>query len=128
MNSPLLEQRFQYPNDDTRDLFRVILQLETMEDCEQFFRDLCTLQELKAMTERWHIAKMVWHGFPYRAITQKTGASSTTIARVAHWLSYGQGGYRRACELLKGSMHIPLPEADATPHYSGVGCTASLQS
>lgn len=90
--------RFHYPNDQTKELFEAVLKLETVEDCENFFRDLCTIQELKSMTERWQIAKMVWQGMPYRVITEKTGASSTTIARVAHWLTYGEGGYQRACK------------------------------
>ncbi len=59
------------------------------------------MQELKAITERWHIARLIWQGYPYRTIIEKTGASSTTIARVAHWLTYGQGGYQRACSNLR---------------------------
>lgn len=55
------------------------------------------------MTERWQIARLAWMGFPYRVITAKTGASSTTIARVVHWLTYGKGGYRLACDRLFSS-------------------------
>lgn len=94
--------RFEYPNKQTKELFEEVLKLETIEDCESFFRDLCTMQELKSMTDRWQIAKMVWHGIPYRVISEKTGASSTTIARVAHWLSYGEGGYQKACKQHSG--------------------------
>lgn len=93
-----LTQRYQYPNEETKDLFQAILRLETLDDCEQFFRDLCTMNELKTMTERWSIAKLVHMGFPYRAISRKTGASSATIARVAHWLVYGTGAYVKACK------------------------------
>lgn len=99
MENHPLPSRFEYPNDQTRELFEAVLKLESVEDCEKFFRDLCTMQELKSMTERWQIAQMVWKGMPYRVITEKTGASSTTIARVAHWLTYGEGGYQKACKL-----------------------------
>lgn len=91
-------QRFEFPNEGSKDLFRALLALETVEDCENFFRDLCTIQELKAITERWEIAKLVSQNVPYRVIGQKTGASSTTIARVAHWVNYGKGGYQKACK------------------------------
>ena len=92
-------QRFEFPNEGSRDLFRALLALESIEDCENFFRDLCTIQELKSITERWEIAKLVTENVPYRVISLKTGASSTTIARVAHWVNYGKGGYQKACKL-----------------------------
>ena len=92
-------QRFEFPNEGSKDLFRALLTLETVEDYECFFRDLCTIQELKAITERWEIAKLVTQNVPYRVITQKTGGSSTTIARVAHWVNYGKGGYKKAFKL-----------------------------
>ncbi|OIO53779.1 hypothetical protein AUJ46_04255 [Candidatus Peregrinibacteria bacterium CG1_02_54_53] len=98
MDDASISQRFDYPNEQSKDLFNAILALESIEDCERFFRDLCTMQELKEMTERWEIAKMIWQGYPYRVITEKTGASSTTIARVAHWVTYGEGGYQKACK------------------------------
>lgn len=61
------------------------------------------------MAERWQIAKMVTEGLPYRVITRKTGASSTTIARVAHWVRYGEGGYEKLCERFKvGSGSLPM--------------------
>src|SRR3989338_1071487 len=92
-------QRFPYPNEETRDLFGAIQRLDTIEDLENFFRDLCTIQELKLMTERWSIAKLLLQRYPYRVVTKKTGASSTTIARVAHWVKYGTGGYEKATQL-----------------------------
>ena len=60
------------------------------------------------MTERWQIAKMVMQGLPYRVIMEQTGASSTTISRVAHWVVYGQGGYRKACTPI---LQKPAPSA-----------------
>jgi TrpR-related protein YerC/YecD len=91
-------KRTAYPNDITRDFISTI-QLLSSEECETLLMDHCTMQELRLMTERWAIAKLIWFGFPYRVITEKTGASSTTIARVAHWIHYGEGGYARAFQL-----------------------------
>ena len=96
--------RFEFPNEESRDLFHAMMTLESVEEFEEFFRDLCTMQELKEMTERWSIAKLVWQDCPYRVISQKTGASSTTIARVAHWLMYGKGGYQKVCRKQCGDM------------------------
>lgn len=66
-----------------------------------FLRDLCTLTELKAMAERWEVVQLVAQEIPYREISQRTGASTTTVTRVAHWLHHGEGGYRLALEKLQ---------------------------
>ncbi|MFH1713002.1 MAG: YerC/YecD family TrpR-related protein, partial [Candidatus Jacksonbacteria bacterium] len=65
-----------------------------------FFRDLCTLSELKAMTERFQAVKMINKNIPYREISKKTGSSTATITRVAHWLHHGAGGYKLALDRL----------------------------
>jgi len=82
------------------ELFRAIQSLETRTELEHFLRDLCTLAELEAMAQRWTVAKLVDRGFPYAQIAQKTGASTTTVTRVAHWLRHGEGGYRSALNRL----------------------------
>ncbi|MCB9808432.1 hypothetical protein H6770_04220 [Candidatus Peribacteria bacterium] len=87
-----------YPNACTRDFIRTLSAL-SHEESELLLKDHCTMQELRQISERWAVAKLIWMGFPYRVITQKTGASSTTIARVAHWIHYGEGGYARAFQL-----------------------------
>ncbi|MGH3022653.1 MAG: YerC/YecD family TrpR-related protein [Gaiellaceae bacterium] len=79
-----------------RDLFETILSLEDPDEVEHFLRDLCTLSELQAMAHRWEVAKLVEQGLPYQEISKQTGASTTTVTRVAHWLRYGEGGYRLA--------------------------------
>jgi len=79
---------------DTKELWQAIASLKTEQEVKNFFRDLCTLGELKAMTERWQVAKQVKLGIPYRNISKKTGASTATITRVAHWLHHGMGGYK----------------------------------
>ena len=81
-------------NKKTDELFEAIVSLKTVREAEQFFRDLCTLDELKEMSERWQIAQLVNKGLPYREIAKKLEVSTTTVARVALWLNNGAGGYR----------------------------------
>lgn len=79
---------------EAKELFNTILNLKTPEECKNFFRDLCTLSELNEMVERFQVAKRVSNKESYRNISQKTGASTTTVTRVAHWLHHGMGGYK----------------------------------
>jgi TrpR-related protein YerC/YecD len=81
-----------------QELFATILALETQDEVERFFRDLCTLAELEAISHRWTVAKLVDQGLPYLEIAQLTGASTATVTRVAHWLHHGEGGYQLALE------------------------------
>jgi len=84
-----------------RDLFKAISNLESRQEVEIFCRDLCTLAELQAMAHRWQVVRLLEQGLPYVEIAQRTGASTTTVTRVAHWLRHGEGGYRLALERLK---------------------------
>ncbi|MDP2709459.1 MAG: YerC/YecD family TrpR-related protein [bacterium] len=86
-------EKFKF-NKKTNDLFKAIISLKTVKEAEAFFRDLCTLDELKEMSERWRIARMVNQGLPYREIAKRLEVSTTTVARVALWLNNGAGGYR----------------------------------
>ena len=79
-------------------LFDAIQSLESLEETESFFRDLCTLSELEAMAHRWEVARLLEQGLPYLEIAERTGASTTTVTRVAHWLRHGEGGYRLALD------------------------------
>ena len=81
-----------------RELFDAILALETRAEVEAFFRDLCTLSELEAMAHRWQVARLLERGLSYLEISERTGASTTTVTRVAHWLRHGEGGYRAALD------------------------------
>lgn len=81
-----------------KELFHAIQSLETREETESFFRDLCTLSELEAMAHRWEVAQLLEQGLPYLEIAERTGASTTTVTRVAHWLRHGEGGYRLALD------------------------------
>jgi TrpR-related protein YerC/YecD len=83
---------------EMRELFGAILTLETQPEIEAFFRDLCTLSELEAMAHRWQVVGLLERGLPYLEIAERTGASTTTVTRVAHWLRHGEGGYRAALD------------------------------
>ena len=74
-------------------LFRAVLQLQTMEECYNFFEDLCTVPELKALAQRLQVAKMLSEGKVYSDIVSETGASTATISRVNRSLHYGCDGY-----------------------------------
>lgn len=90
-----------YLNEIKGSLFKTILLLETEEECSKFFRDLCTMSELKSMAERLEVVKKLEKKETYRHISKETGASSATITRIAHWLNYGEGGYKLVLEKLK---------------------------
>ena len=79
-------------------LFDAVKELRTRSEVEHFLRDLCTLSELEAMAHRWQVAKLVDQGLPYLEIAHRTGASTSTVTRVAHWLKHGEDGYRAALD------------------------------
>ena len=81
-------------NQEAKGLFKAILRLKTTKEAAKFFRDLCTLEELTEMARRWQAAKLLKKGRPYREVAEKTGLSTTTVTRVAHWLNHGEGGYQ----------------------------------
>ena len=92
------EQSHRWASDEIRELLATILELRGQEEAERFFRDLCTLAELEAMAHRWQVAKLVDEGLPYHEVSRRTGASTTTVSRVAHWLRHGEEGYRLALD------------------------------
>ena len=80
-------------DDNTDFLFEAILQLKNIDECYDFFEDLCTVPEVKAMAQRIAVAKMLSDKKVYNDIVRLTGASTATISRVNRSLSYGCGGY-----------------------------------
>ncbi|MBP8976681.1 MAG: hypothetical protein KBG83_08195 [Bacteroidetes bacterium] len=78
---------------EINELYEAILKLETLEECQCFFRDLLTDTEIREIAERWKVAKLLSQGIPYAKIEEETGVSSRTIARVGRWLKQGKGGY-----------------------------------
>ena len=74
-------------------LFEAILCLENKEECYSFFEDLCTVNELLSLSQRYEVAAMLKEKKTYLEIAEKTGASTATISRVNRCYTYGAGGY-----------------------------------
>ena len=74
-------------------LFEAILTLESKEECYTFFQDVCTINELLSLSQRYEVAKMLREKNTYLEIADKTGASTATISRVNRSLNYGCDGY-----------------------------------
>lgn len=74
-------------------LFEAILTLENKEECYTFFQDVCTINELLSLSQRYEVAKMLREKKTYLEIAEKTGASTATISRVNRSLNYGCDGY-----------------------------------
>lgn len=83
------------------DLYKAILLLQNEEECYDFFQDLCTVSELRAMEQRFEVASLLSDGMIYNDILERTGASSATISRVNRSLSYGTGGYEKVFAQMK---------------------------
>lgn len=74
-------------------LFDAILLLENKEECYKFFEDICTINELLSLSQRFEVAKMLRNQNTYLEIAERTGASTATISRVNRSLNYGNDGY-----------------------------------
>jgi len=88
-------------SDNTDLLFEAIMSLSSLEECYAFFDDLCTVAELKAMSQRFAVAKMLSEGEIYTDIVDRTGASTATISRVNRALNYGSDGYTLTLKKMK---------------------------
>ncbi|NLP14172.1 MAG: hypothetical protein GX383_06845 [Clostridium sp.] len=84
----------------TDKLFEAILLLENVEECYNFFEDICTISEIKALAQRLEVAKMLRDKKTYSEITEKTGASTATISRINRALNYGADGYKTILDRL----------------------------
>lgn len=83
-------------------LYKAMLTIKTEEECAAFFEDLCTPQELKAISQRLQVAKLLTENCVYNEIVKQTGASTATISRVNKTLNYqAAGGYRLVFDRLK---------------------------
>ena len=85
-------------NETVDALFDAILSLESREECYAFFEDLCTVTELKAISQRIVVAKMLSDDRVYSDIVKETGASTATISRVNRSLQFGCNGYEKIFE------------------------------
>ena len=82
-------------------LYESILTLKDLDECKKFFEDLCTVAELRAMEQRFEVARLLDQGNIYSDVLEKTGVSSATVSRVKRCLNYGAGGYRLVLERMK---------------------------
>lgn len=90
-----------YDDENVKNLFEAVLTLETLEECYKFFDDLCTVPELKSISQRLAVAGMLSKKQVYSDIVAQTGASTATISRVNRSLNYGSDGYAMVLERLK---------------------------
>lgn len=88
--------------EENRGLFEAILSLRSIDECEAFFEDICTIKELQDLSQRLVVAKMLRAGDKYQTIEASTGVSTATISRVNKCLNYGSGGYRTVLARLDG--------------------------
>ena len=86
---------------DHTELYLEILKLETVEECQKFFDDLCTINELDAMLQRIKAAKMLLEDKTFQEVTKETKISSATLARISKCIKYGDGGYKDILEKKK---------------------------
>jgi TrpR-related protein YerC/YecD len=83
-----------WKNKENKRLIQAILALETENEAGRFLRDLMTKKEIEEFAKRLKAAEMLTDKISYSVIEQKTGLSSTTVARVAKWLKGKEGGYK----------------------------------
>ncbi len=82
-------------------LFNAILSLKDLDECYEFFDDLCTINEIQSLSQRLEVARMLQNGATYHKIETETGASTATISRVKRCLNYGNGGYTMTLDRIK---------------------------
>ena len=95
-----------------RSLVSALASLKTEEDTANFLRDVGTLSELQAWSERLEVARLLARGYSYRQVAKLTGGSPTPVPRVAHFLENGQGGYRK---ILKAHRHHRMKPPTSLP-------------
>lgn len=88
-------------SESTDRLFEVILNLNSVDECYDFFEDICTIKEILDMSQRLDVALLLDEGKNYQEIASSTNVSTATISRVSKCLNYGSGGYRSAIDRLK---------------------------
>jgi len=85
-----------YSSESMEQLYRTITDIRSVEDCRNFFEDLCTVKELQDMAQRLETAILLSRGYSYQKISDTVSISTATISRVNRSLTYGAGGYKTA--------------------------------
>ena len=75
------------------ELFKAIITIDSIDECKNFFYDLCTPSEIEEFSTRWLIVKLLSKKKPYRQIALETWVSTATVGRVARYMKYGHDGY-----------------------------------
>jgi TrpR-related protein YerC/YecD len=88
-------------NVDKEALYKAILSLDSIEECEKFFDDICTVKEILDLSLRLKVAKLLKEDYSYIEIEKLTGASSATISRIGRCVNYGSGGYNLVIDKIK---------------------------
>ncbi len=91
---------YRFRNESVDRLFKTMLNLETIDECYEYFADICTIKEVQDMAQRLDTAILLDEGLSYQKITEKVDVSTATIGRVSKCLNYGSGGYRAAIDKL----------------------------
>nr|WP_261830665.1 YerC/YecD family TrpR-related protein [Clostridium sp. TW13] len=97
----MMEYKSRLQSDDMDYFFKAILSLQNIEECYRFFEDVATINEIKALAQRMHVAKMLEEKKTYTDIVEITHASTATISRVNKCLNYGSEGYNIVLDRLK---------------------------
>ena len=95
-----------------RQALEVALCLKDKEECYTFFEDVCTINELLSLSQRFEVAKMLTDKRTYLDISEKTGASTATISRVNRSLNYGNDGYEMVFARMKKNNEEQGGEAE----------------
>ena len=98
-----------WDNPQTKSLFEAILRLKSVAEAKRFFRDLLTEEEIIEFGKRWQAARLLAKKTSYSEIIEKTGLSSTTVARVSKWLNQGMNGYKLMLKRLNSHHHAAFP-------------------
>lgn len=90
-----------FRNNLTDNLFKAILSLKDVEECYEFFEDICTIKEVNDMAQRLQTAEMLLNGKTYDQIVKDVEISTATISRINRCIQYGPGGYKKIIERIK---------------------------
>ncbi len=104
---------------DTEALIEAILRLDSRNGAGRFLRDLCTLGELRDLSQRWAVVRLLDAGMHYAEISRLTGASTATITRIASWLNHGEGGYREMLDRFRNDDGSTPDPDGSTPYPKG---------
>lgn len=127
-NSP---KRFKRPlklskEDHLLDFLGACLECDSPDVLEQLLRDIFTDFEVDLLAERWSVAKLLYMGFPYRTVMEKTGASSASVARISRLLLHGNGGLRSACIRREQQFFFDRPNDIHGPMFCNVFTASPL--